>query len=156
MCSSFVAVAGSPSSSTHRRRSQQMRSRSESARGQRRSEEGTTTAAAAAEAGRQLSRLKEDVRHWQECRRAAVEAAEAAEAEVRSLQQQTEHTSAQLELLNVQLSHQQAMQQRQLEAAETTARALSMAEGHAALQVSVNIRFPTFLCRISNRALQEQ
>ena len=63
--SSFVAVAGSPrdGSSSHRRRSQQMRSRSESARGQRRSSEEGAVAAAAA--GRQLSSLKEDVRHWE-------------------------------------------------------------------------------------------
>jgi hypothetical protein len=64
-----------------------------------------------------------------------MEAAEAAEAAVRSLQQQTEHQGKQLELINTQLSNQMGMQQRQLEAAETTARALSMAEGHAGLQV---------------------
>jgi hypothetical protein len=119
MCSSFVAAVGN--STQHKRRSQH--APTARVRGQKRSEEG-----GAAESGRQLSGLKEDVRQWQDRQRVAAEEAEAAEAEVRSLQQQTEHLREQLRLINSQLSHQQAMQQKQLEAAEITARALSMAE----------------------------
>jgi hypothetical protein len=119
MCSSFVAAVGN--STQHKRRSQH--APTARVRGQKWSEEG-----GAAESGRQLSGLKEDVRQWQDRQRVAAEEAEAAEAEVRSLQQQTEHLREQLRLINSQLSHQQAMQQKQLEAAEITARALSMAE----------------------------